>query len=717
MSLYETHEAAGRKVLDDADTLIAALDAAKVRLTADLAAAETERQRVSAELAAARTEIDDLSDTLAGAQQENDTLQGTLATVQAQRAALQAQVTAHEATIVTLRARIAELEGPQPDPEPERVTAGALPVGSATYPVPTSGPVMFVSTTGNDSNPGTLASPKRTVVAASHAIKSQGTATLPATVVIRAGVYHEGGYQPGNGYHLRWQAYPGEAVWLDGSVVASTWTATGSGTWWTSYNAPTGFPTPDANNRVGNDILMDDKNAYLPDMAFVDGVELLQVADGATPTAGQFSVDRTANRLYIGTNPSGKEVRYSDLVFVTTSGSRIDLLGLGFRRYRCVGNVLHTALYFKGTAVDTTIENCIFDQMGRNALYVGRDRARVTSSSFTRLNQTGLLVGDSDGVIVERNVFFDTIRGKWQPQPTSGALKVTAARRCHVRHNRFGASHKGNQIWLDVYVTESFVYGNDIDGTSVDGTTTSDTGICYEESDGGLWSGVQYRSLIVGNTVVNCRKGIVVQSAGWVTVSNNTISTKWSSGPQSILLIQDRDASDQRVSGISLQTSPRWCVNNEILNNRVRPQQGGWQFLAWDDQQYTPRQTAIANGLGSPDKGTLAGGEMFSRLAGNWFSPANGNGGNSTMALIGRPQDTTRLSFNTPAALAVTNTEYRLSSANVGTNYQSATDPTTAADHATGEPIRADIAALLGVPVGTRYVGNPLPAPVLVAQS
>ena len=591
------------------------------------------------------------------------------------------------------------------------VRAGALPIGTTTYAIPTSGAVMYVDpVAGNDSNSGTLLAPKRTAKAASEAIKASGTPSHPATVVLRGGVYHEGSYQPGNGRTLRWQAYPGEAVWFDGSVVATSWTSNGDGTWWTPYTAPEIAP-------LGNDILMDDPNGHLPDMAFLDGAELLQIADGAKPSASQFSVDRTANRLTIGVNPAGREVRYSDIAWLLFSGSRIDMLGIGFRRYRCVGNTLHTGLYYGGTSENMVIENCHFYQMGRNALYIGKNGIRVTKCTFKKMNQTAILVGTSDGVIIERSYFSETIMGKWQPQPTSGAVKLTVARRSIVRHNYFEKSHKGNQLWHDVYCTQAVIYGNYINGLSADGTTYSDTGINYEEADGGLWDGVQYRSLIVGNTVVNCRKGIVVQSAGWVTVSNNTISTKWSSGPQSILLIQDRDASDQRVSGISLQTSPRWCVNNEILNNRVRPQQGGWQFLAWDDQQYTPRQTAIANGLGSPDKGTLAGGEMFSRLAGNWFSPANGNGGNSTMALIGRRTDTTRVSLNTPAALATPSEQHYLSAANVGQNYQSATDPTTAADHATGEPIRADIAALLGVPVGTRYVGNPLPAPVLVAQS
>ena len=587
------------------------------------------------------------------------------------------------------------------------VRAGALPIGTTTYAIPTSGAVMYVDpVAGNDSNSGTLLAPKRTAKAASEAIKASGTPSQPATVVLRGGVYHEGSYQPGNGRTLRWQAYPGETVWFDGSVVATSWTSNGDGTWWTPYTAPEIAP-------LGNDILMDDPNGHLPDMAFLDGAELLQIADGAKPNASQFSVDRTANRLTIGVNPAGREVRYSDIAWLLFSGSRIDMLGIGFRRYRCVGNALHTGLYYGGTSENMVIENCHFYQMGRNALYIGKNGIRVTKCTFKKMNQTAILVGTSDGVIIERSYFSETIMGKWQPQPTSGAVKLTVARRSIVRHNRFEKSHKGNQLWHDVYCTQALIYGNHVDGLSADGTTYSDTGINYEEADGGLWDGVQYRSLIVGNTVVNCRKGIVINAAGWVTAANNTVHAVWntSAGAQGILLLQDRDASDERA--LPLSVSPRWTVMNEIVNNRIRPQANGWQFLAYDNQGFVPRPIAMAHGLGTPSGGQLMGGEMFSRLEGNWFSPATGGTTGSTMALIGRAADNTRITRNTPAALATTNVEYGLSSANVRTNYQSATDPATQQDHDTGAPIPAAWAELLGLPTGSRYVGNPLPIPAL----
>ncbi len=106
--------------------------------------------------------------------------------------------------------------------------AGALAVGSASYAVP--GGAIFASPSGSDTTGnGTQGSPYKTAAKAISVLGAGGT------VVLRAGVYHEGGVGqagiPGvqifdNNSTL--QNYPGEAVWFDGSSVYSSWTQEGS---------------------------------------------------------------------------------------------------------------------------------------------------------------------------------------------------------------------------------------------------------------------------------------------------------------------------------------------------------------------------------------------------------------------------------------------------------------------------------------------------------
>ncbi|MBO9610934.1 MAG: carbohydrate binding domain-containing protein, partial [Paenibacillaceae bacterium] len=94
------------------------------------------------------------------------------------------------------------------------LTGGEPPVGSGTN--------YYVATNGNDSNPGTLASPFLTVQ------KAASVAIAGDTVNIRAGTYYEEvtpAYTGTSGHPITFQAYNGEAVTISGLArVTSTWT-------------------------------------------------------------------------------------------------------------------------------------------------------------------------------------------------------------------------------------------------------------------------------------------------------------------------------------------------------------------------------------------------------------------------------------------------------------------------------------------------------------
>src|SRR5690606_35198389 len=71
-----------------------------------------------------------------------------------------------------------------------------------------------------------------------------------------------------------------------------------------------------------------------PDQIWVGGTALKQVGSRSQVTAGTFYHDRPGNRLYIGTNPSGKEVRVADLVqAMRVRGDGSTIRGIGIRRY------------------------------------------------------------------------------------------------------------------------------------------------------------------------------------------------------------------------------------------------------------------------------------------------------------------------------------------------------------------------------------------------
>ena len=113
---------------------------------------------------------------------------------------------------------------------------GSLPVGSARYPVPSG--AVFVSKSGSDWASGTLAAPLRTIQRAINIAPSG------RTIVVRAGIYHESINIPSN-RTFTIQAYPGEAVWLDGSSAVTGWVRSGSvwvkSGWTAAFNSTPGF--------------------------------------------------------------------------------------------------------------------------------------------------------------------------------------------------------------------------------------------------------------------------------------------------------------------------------------------------------------------------------------------------------------------------------------------------------------------------------------------
>ena len=96
------------------------------------------------------------------------------------------------------------------------IFALARPAGGSTYQPAPAGGTYYVAPTGNDSNPGTLSEPWRTI---QHAA---GALIAGDTVYIRAGTYRER-VVPANsgsaGNVITYAAYPGEVVTINGTGV------------------------------------------------------------------------------------------------------------------------------------------------------------------------------------------------------------------------------------------------------------------------------------------------------------------------------------------------------------------------------------------------------------------------------------------------------------------------------------------------------------------
>src|SRR3989442_10143419 len=168
-----------------------------------------------------------------------------------------------------------------------------------SYPVPAG--AFFVSPTGNDSNPGTLAAPWRTLQ------KANDTAPAGSTIVIRGGVYRGVSVVVGN--TLTFQAYPGEEVWLKGSEVLTSWMKDDT-VWRSDGWVPRSSMAPGGNSGFIDPAYW---AADYPDQVFLDGVPLGQVLQKSQVGPGKFYVDHTVQKLWIGDDPTGKLVEASSV--------------------------------------------------------------------------------------------------------------------------------------------------------------------------------------------------------------------------------------------------------------------------------------------------------------------------------------------------------------------------------------------------------------------
>ncbi len=554
------------------------------------------------------------------------------------------------------------------------VVVGSLAVGAASYPVP-SGSVLYVSPSGDDAATGVVF-PKRTLGAAIAAAPSGAS-----SIVLRAGEYHEEVTTPTTKV-LTIQAYPSEAVWFDGSRVYPTWSGTGP------WAAPTVNWQPiSASNypQVGDGL------AHLPEQVWIDDVPQVQVADGVTPGAGQFSVNRSTDILTIGSNPFGKVVRVAEKRVWMVETGRTHLRGFGVRRYSpsAVEGVASSMIYVAGSAHDSTMENMVFRESGMHAVSVIRPIAMM-HITMEECGNAGMQMTTADGSIVSEFLVQNCNRGRWHGQPVAAGVKVTRTDDIVFENGIVDGVPEAIGVWFDVSCTRFIVanvWANDVL-----------VGFESELSGGGFIDGIQHRSWFV-----NCRATNVVDWAikvfdsDYVTVAN----CDFEGGRVSINFQQDHRINTGTPGNKTFDIVPWVSIHNQLINNRITSQPAIASAIAYHDPA-----SPVRDPDGGPDS-ILLGWDFFDLIAGNWVPIAPPG----SMLQLGKV-DGFRNSYNT-WALAATSpaTVGGPPGAKLGTNHQGIAIP----PNSIAVPLPDEIADLLGIPHGHQQVGAILPAPVVTA--
>jgi trimeric autotransporter adhesin len=543
-------------------------------------------------------------------------------------------------------------------------------VGSATYPVPAG--AIIVSPTGNNAAAGTAAAPLQTLNGA------VARAASGATIVLRAGTYHESVIIPPD-KRLAVQAWPGEAVWFDGSSAVAGWGASG-GRWvktgWTLKFDHSPTYTRGAPDDTGDWGFIDPSYpmAAHPDQIWIDGTAQRQVASLAQVVPGTFFHDETANQLWLGTDPTDKGVRASTLqtaIAVRSAGS--SLRGFGVRRYApSVPDMGAVTL----EEPNILAENMVISDNSTTGIEVGSGTTPgvvLRNLYVARNGMLGISANYADDLTIDKVLSEYNNTERFNQAPVSGGAKITRSRGIAVWHSVFRGNY-GPGLWMDESDYNITIEGNEMRNNYGHGTS-------LEISAAATFA----NNIVTGNGGF----GIKINDTSNVAVWNNTFV----GNDRSINLVQDdRLPTSANTAGRDKrQAFPdptmTWLIGHAVIaNNIVASQKSGNCMICVEDYSHVRSAeqmvvTTNSNIYQRPSASSPAYLTVWSRGPGDpWI-------------------------FTTLPAFHSATGQEALGQVVIGTGYVNATGTVTGTISNTAQPLPANIATITGVTAGTKYYG------------
>jgi parallel beta-helix repeat protein len=552
-----------------------------------------------------------------------------------------------------------------------RPGAGSAPIGSAKYAVPAN--ALFVSTTGNDVNNGSAAAPYRTIQ------KAMDKAVNGQTVVVREGTYHEFVIMH-RGRATTLQAYPGEKVWLDGSRLLTDWEATGSkwvvSGWDVTFDTSPTYTRGQADQQETGWSFLNPNYplAAHPDQVWIDGVAQKQVGSAAQVTENTFFVDTVADKLYLGSNPAGKEVRASDLVqAISMRGNDSTIQGIGVRRYSPSVPDMGTVVAY---AKNVKVENVSITDNSTTGLNISDTGSTINHVTVARNGLMGMSTVYADGAKVTNVLVADNNTEMFNRAPAAGGYKIGRSRDMTVSNSTF-IRNNGNALWFDESVYDIKVTNNDV-------LDSTGNGIVFELSS----------KIVAANNLVarNALAGILIDDTGNVEVWNNTLSNN----KRNINIAQgNRRASQLETPGHDpRQTLPdptvTWVTENIRVSNNILEKSTGNTALAVEDHSHQTN----ANNMNIKVEGNVY--QRDTPSAPTWLIAWSRGVGDPAVYFNLKSYSTAtgndKLSLGIDGRRVLT-TDYRL------------TDEIRDAQTSVAVPLPAEISNLTGIPSGTKSLG------------
>lgn len=417
------------------------------------------------------------------------------------------------------------------------VVAGSVPVGEASYDVP-SDAVHVVPEGSTSSGDGSDSSP---ISGAQRAIDSSPSGS---TLVLHEGTYTESLAVPFS-KTLTIQAAPGEAVWLDGARNVDGWSRSGD-VWTAPWSA---F----FDSRVSFSVDQDETSWWVnpahpmaghPDQVWVDGAPLTQVGSPDLVTPGTFYADQAGQRLVIGDDPTGRVVEASALAkALKIQGEGTTVRGLGVKRYGTTTALLGAV----SAEVDgITLENMVIRDNATVGLFIWNDDKTINNLTVTGNGLLGIGVNASENLSVTNSLVTANNAARFNHKPVAGGMKISRGTNVTVANSIFSANIDSTGLWFDVSSSKLRVSNN----------------VLADNGREGLEVELSNSAIVAGNHISrNGNNGLFVFDSGDVDIWNNTFTGNL----KTITYMQDERR--QPVEGLT--SSIPWVTSDIVVRNNV----------------------------------------------------------------------------------------------------------------------------------------------------
>jgi parallel beta-helix repeat protein len=395
------------------------------------------------------------------------------------------------------------------------------------------GAEYFVATTGNDSNPGTLASPWRTVQRAVSLVKAGDF------VNIRGGVYRESVlvWASGNDKNpITFQSYNGESVTITASDVVGGWSLHKGSiykkTGWkidSQQVFDNGAPLSQIGQPGNYDTFVYDKPR---------GGVSAGVAQLATNT---FYYDRNAATLYVwlsgNANPNSRTMEVSVRTRpMTISGSYITLKGLRFRHSNAGGEFGTNTGAMVELGDHSRVIQCDVQWADFAGISMGWQRTGSVVEGSTVMNNgcTGIQTGESPWFEIRGNRIAYNRTRPFNPGWSCGGIKIIPNAAGMIEANEID-HNPGMGVWFDwckaaskFYIRNNYIHDNVV-GIVLEVSTNGaiSNNIVANNTGGGIVVAASNSMLVISNTIVGTGGWSAVEVSGMPregnTLRNNTI--------------------------------------------------------------------------------------------------------------------------------------------------------------------------------------------------